>query len=37
MYVGMKLIDPSADAGIDLSQEFAAAKHHFENPEANNA
>jgi tetratricopeptide (TPR) repeat protein len=37
MYTGMKLIDPSADAGIDLSQEFAAAKHLFENPEANNA
>lgn len=26
MYTGMKLIDPSADAGIDLSQEFAAAQ-----------
>ncbi len=26
MYTGMKLIDPSADAGIDLSQEYAAAK-----------
>ena len=26
MYTGMKLIDPSADAGIDLSKEFAAAK-----------
>ena len=32
MYAGMKLIDPTADAGIDLSQEFAAAKHRFENP-----
>ena len=30
MYTGMKLIDPSADAGIDLSQEFAAAKQLFE-------
>ena len=26
MYTGMKLIDPSADAGIDLSQEFEAAQ-----------
>ena len=26
----MKLIDPTADAGIDLSQEFAAAKQLFE-------
>jgi tetratricopeptide (TPR) repeat protein len=26
MYAGMKLIDPTADAGIDLSQEFAAAQ-----------
>jgi Flp pilus assembly protein TadD len=32
MYTGMKLIDPNADAGIDLSQEFAAAKNLFENP-----
>lgn len=32
MYTGMQLIDPSADAGIDLSQEFAAAKILFDNP-----
>lgn len=25
MYAGMKLVDPSVDSGIDLSQEFAAA------------
>lgn len=33
MYTGMQLIDPTAEAGIDLSQEFAAAKHLFEKPE----
>ena len=32
MYTGMKLIDPTADAGIDLSHEFAAAKTLFNNP-----
>jgi tetratricopeptide (TPR) repeat protein len=26
MYTGMKLVDPSVDAGIDLSKEYAAAK-----------
>jgi hypothetical protein len=26
MYTGMQLIDPSADAGIDLSKEYAVAK-----------
>lgn len=26
MYTGMKLVDPSVDAGIDLSKEFAAAQ-----------
>jgi hypothetical protein len=25
MYTGMKLIDPSADVGIDLSREFEQA------------
>jgi hypothetical protein len=25
MYTGMKLIDPSADAGIDLSREYEQA------------
>lgn len=33
MYTGMKLVDPSVDAGIDLSQEFAAAKALFDKPE----
>ena len=32
MYTGMKLIDPTAEAGIDLSQEFAEAKTLFEHP-----
>lgn len=35
MYTGMQLIDPTAEAGIDLSQEFAAAKALFEKPEGN--
>jgi tetratricopeptide (TPR) repeat protein len=30
MYTGMKRIDPTADAGIDLFQEFAEAKTLFE-------
>lgn len=30
MYTGLQLIDPSLDAGIDLSQEFAAAKRLLE-------
>jgi hypothetical protein len=29
MYTGMQLIDPSSDAGIDLSQEFDAARGLF--------
>jgi hypothetical protein len=33
MYTGLQLLDPNADAGIDLSQEFAEAKKLFENPE----
>jgi len=28
----MKLIDPTADAGIDLSKEFAEAKKLLEDP-----
>lgn len=32
MYTGMQLIDPSVDAGMDLSREFAVAKSMFENP-----
>jgi hypothetical protein len=30
IYTGMKRIDPTADAGIDLVQEFAEAKTLFE-------
>lgn len=33
MYTGMKIIDPTADAGIDLSQEFSAANALFDKPE----
>jgi tetratricopeptide (TPR) repeat protein len=29
MYTGMKIIDPTADAGIDLSREFAAAEELY--------
>lgn len=35
MYTGMQLIDPTADAGIDLSNEFAAAEDLFAKPEGN--
>ena len=30
MYTGMKLVDPSVDAGIDLSKKYAAAKELLE-------
>ncbi len=30
MYTGMQLVDPSVDAGIDLSKEYAAAKRLLE-------
>ena len=33
MYTGLQLIDPSIDAGIDLSREFAMAKELLANPE----
>jgi hypothetical protein len=29
MYVGMKSVAPTADAGIDLSREYAEAKRLF--------
>jgi hypothetical protein len=29
MYTGMKIIEPTADAGIDLSREFAAAEELY--------
>lgn len=32
MYTGLQLIDPRSDAGIDLSEEFAAAQTLFKNP-----
>jgi len=33
MYTGLQLIDPSLDAGIDLSREFSMAKELLVNPE----
>jgi len=30
MYAGMKILDPSQDAGIDLSREYAEAKKRFD-------
>ena len=33
MYTGLKLIQPSADAGIDLSREYATALAQFEKPQ----
>jgi hypothetical protein len=33
IYTGLQLIDPSLDAGIDLSREFSMAKELLANPE----
>lgn len=33
MYTGLLLIDPSLDAGIDLSREFSMAKELLANPD----